>query len=251
MVGIAESVASCGRAAKHEVTTEQGILRFLMPAPGEHPSGLPELTGEPRELRNLVPFEIAAVVALAIVPLPDAVPVALPLFVAATASRWARRREWSQLMHAGAWTAASSVVVGFVALAIAVVAGTPFVEQMSGRAVEWSAFPVVRGSGSQLVLVALIVIAMAVASELALRGWIVERVLELSPGPPVLPVLVGAMAEALVTRGDVAVRIGAGLFGAGLGGIYVAAGRDVIAPIGARVAFSLGALVLEALRIIG
>jgi hypothetical protein len=198
-----------------------------------------------------VPFEVAAILALAVVPWPDAVPVALPLFVVATASRWIRRREWSQRMRGDGFTPASSVIAGLVALAIAVVAGTPFVEQMSGRAVEWSAFPVVRGSGSQLVLVALIVIAMAVASELALRGWIVERVLELSPGPPVLPVLVGAMAEALVTPGDVAVRIGAGLFGAGLGGIYVAAGRDVIAPICARVAFSLGALVLEALRIIG
>jgi hypothetical protein len=95
------------------------------------------------------------------------------------------------------------------------------------------------------------VIAMAVASELALRGWIVERVLELSPGPPILPVLVGAIAEALVTPGDVATGTGAGVFGAGLGWIYVAAGRSVIAPICARIAFSLAAVVLEALRVIG
>jgi hypothetical protein len=198
-----------------------------------------------------VPFEVAAVIALVIVPLPGVMPVALPLLVLATASRWARRRDFGQLMQAGGWTLGSSTAAGLVALGIAVVAGTPFVEKMSGRAVEWSAFPGVRGSASQLVLVAMVVIAMAIASELALRGWIVERVLELSPGPPVLPVLVGAIAEALVTPGDAAARIGARLFGAGLGGIYVAAGRSVIAPICARVAFSLGAAVLEALRIIG
>ena len=206
--------------------------------------------GEPRELRALVPFEVAAILALAIAPLPEVVPIALPLVIVATASRWARRRSWDQLMQPRG-TAGVGIAAGLAALAIAVVAGTPFVELMSGRAVEWSGFPIVRGNISQLVLVALIVIAMAIASELALRGWIVERVLELSPGPPVLPVLVGVIAEALVTPGDVAARIGAGVFGAGLGWIYVAAGRSVIAPICARVAFSLGVVVLEALRVIG
>jgi hypothetical protein len=129
--------------------------------------------------------------------------------------------------------------------------GTPVIEQLTGRAVEWAAFPIVRGNAIQLVLVSLIVVAMAVASELALRGWIVERLLELSPGPPVLPVLVGAMAEGLVTPGDIAARLGALLFGAGLGWIYVAAGRSAVAPICARVAFTLGVLALEGLRITG
>ena len=229
-----------------------------MPAPGDPPADLPpEATGapEPRELRGLVPFELAAVLALAIAPLPDALPVALPLLVVATISRGARRRSFHELMHTDARTVAIGAAAGLAALGIAVVAGAPFVELMSGRTVEWSAFPVVRGNASQLVLVAMIVIAMAIASELALRGWIVERVLELSPGPPVLPVLVGAFAEALVTStlgtGDLAARIGAGAFGAGLGWIYVAAGRSVIAPICARTAFSLAAVVLEALRVIG
>jgi hypothetical protein len=76
-------------------------------------------------------------------------------------------------------------------------------------------------------------------------------VLELSPGPAVLPVLVGAIAEALVTPGDLAARIGGGVFGAGLGWLHVAAGRSVVAPICARLAFGLGAVALEALRVIG
>jgi hypothetical protein len=208
-------------------------------------------SAEPRELRSLVPFELVAVLAVAIAPWPEVVPIALPLFVAASASRWIRGRDWGQLVHGGRGTAAIGGAAGLAALVIALAVGGPFVELMSGRAVEWSVFPIVRGNPSQLVVVALIVTAMAIASELALRGWIVERVLELSPGPAVLPVLTGAIAEAIVTPGDVTVRIGAGLCGAGLGMIYVAAGRSVIAPICAQLAFGLGALVLEALRVTG
>jgi len=209
------------------------------------------LPDAPRALRGLVPFEVAAVVALAIVPLPGALPVALPLLVVASASRWLRRRAWSERMHAEGFAAGIGAAAGLAALAIAVVAGAPLVELISGRAVEWSAFPVVRGSGSQLVLVALVVAAVAIAGELALRGWIVERLRELLPGTVALPVLGGAVAEALVTPGDAAARIGAGVFGAGLGWMYVAGGRSVVAPICARIAFSLGALALEALRVIG
>lgn len=65
-----------------------------------------------------------------------------------TTSRWARRRDWAQLMRADRWTVAVGVAAGLAGLAIALVAGSPFVELMSGRTVEWSAFPVVRGSAS-------------------------------------------------------------------------------------------------------
>jgi hypothetical protein len=179
------------------------------------------------------------------------VPVALPLLVLASLSRWVRGRDWGQLLGGDGRAVAVSAAAGLVARGLAVGVGTPFVELLSNRAVEWSAFPVVRGSAMQAALVALIAIAMATASELALRGWIVERVMELSPGPPILPVLVGAIAEGLVTQGDLASRIGAGVFGAGLGWIYVSAGRNVVAPVCARVAFGLGAVSLEALRLIG
>jgi hypothetical protein len=205
---------------------------------------------EPRELRGLVLLEVAAVLALAIVPLPDAVPVAAPLFAVASASRWMRGRTWSAVLGDGGFSAGAGLAAGLAALVIALVAGGPFVEMMSGRAVEWSGSPVVGGSATQLLLVALIEVALAIAWELSLRGWIVERLRELSPGPPVLPVVVGAIAEALLTPGDLAVRIGAGLFGAGLGWMYVA-GRGAIAPICARIGFGLGAVLLEAVRLIG
>jgi len=204
-----------------------------------------------RALRGLVPFEIAAVLALAIAPLPETLPVALPLFAVATASRWARGRDWSELLAGARGTAGIGAAVGLAALALAVLAGSPVVELVSGRGVEWAMFPMVRGNAAQGVAVALIVGITAAASELALRGWVVERVRELSPGPPILPVLVGALAEAMVTPGGVAARIGAGVFGLGLGWIYVAAGRSVVAPVCARLAFALGAVVLEALRVLG
>ncbi|HEU4731314.1 MAG TPA: CPBP family glutamic-type intramembrane protease [Kofleriaceae bacterium] len=204
-----------------------------------------------RELRGLVPFEVAAVVALALAPLPDLLPVALPLLVVASVSRWIRGRTWTERLRGDGRTVAIGSLAGLAALAASLVVGTPVIEQLTGRAVEWSAFPIVRGNAMQLVLVGLVVVAMAIAGELALRGWIVERLLELSPGPPVLPVLVGAIAEGLVTPGDLAVRLGAVLFGAGLGWIYVAAGRSAVAPICARAAFALGALVLEGLQLTG
>jgi hypothetical protein len=59
------------------------------------------------------------------------------------------------------------------------------------------------------------------------------------------------MAADRGTQGDAWVRIGAVAFGVGLGWIYVAGGRSAAASICARVAFSLGAVVLEGLRIIG
>ena len=50
-----------------------------------------------------------------------------------------------------------------------------------------------------------------------LRGWIVERVRELG-GAPAMAVLVGAIAEALITPGGVGVRIGAGCSASGSAG---------------------------------
>ncbi|MBA3392500.1 MAG: hypothetical protein H0T89_07650, partial [Deltaproteobacteria bacterium] len=91
----------------------------------------------------------------------------------------------------------------------------------------------------------------ALAAEVALRGWLVERMLELSPGPAILPVLVGAIAEAVIMPGNLAARLGAGLFGAGLGWMYVAGGRSIVAPVVARVVFTVGAVMLESLRLIG
>lgn len=189
--------------------------------------------------------------AVAAIPWPDALPIALPLFVAASLARWVRGKSWSDVVRGPASRAAIGALAGLVALALALVLATPVIEYGSQRAIEWTQFPLARGNAQMFAFASLQVVLLAVAWELALRGWIVERVLELSPGPSVLPVLVGALAEAVITPGDLASRIGAGVFGVGLGSLYVAAGRSVLAPICARVAFGLGAVVLEALRAIG
>jgi hypothetical protein len=203
----------------------------------------------PSERRGLVPFEVAVVLAAALVPLP--VPRVVPLLVAASASRWLRGRSWGEVLRGEPLYPAVGAVAGLVALALALTVGTAMVERLTGGAVAWSSYPIVRGSATQLFAVAVVVGTSAIAAELVLRGWIVERVLELGRGGPVLAVLTGAFAEALLAGGGPSVRLGAGLFGAGLGGMYVAAGRGVLAPLAARLAFVLGALGLEALRLVG
>lgn len=191
------------------------------------------------------------VLAIALIPWPEMMPVALPLVACASISRWLRGRSFTEVLHGGTDKALIGALAGAVALGLALVGGTPVVEMVSLRAVEWSSFPSVRGNASQMAVVIVIVTIAAVAYELALRGWIVERMLELAPGPTVLPILVGAIAEAVITPGGVSVRLGAALFGIGLGWMYVAAGRSVIAPMLARIAFQVGAVVLEAMRLIG
>jgi hypothetical protein len=203
----------------------------------------------PRELRGLVPFEVAAVLAAAVVPLP--IPSVVPLLVLASISLYVRRTSWADRMRGPALYAAIGAAAGVVALVLAIGLGTPLVEAVSDRAVNWSMYPVVRGSGTTAVTVAIVVGVGALASEVVLRGWIVERVLELGRGPAVLAVMVGGFAEALLAGGSLEERLGAGIFGLGLGAMYVAAGRSVMAPICARLAFTLGALALEATRVVG
>lgn len=206
---------------------------------------------ETRARRGLVPIEIALVLAIAVIPWPDGLQVGIPLVVAASVCRWLRGRSWSEVISGGRDKALVGAAAGVLALGLALLLGTPVIEALAACGVEWSRFPIVRGSMQQMVMVIVLVSVGAIAAELAFRGWLVERVLELSPGPPILPVLCGALAEAIVMPGNFAARVGAALFGAGLGWMYVASGRSVVAPILARIAFVGGAVLLEGLRVIG
>lgn len=201
-----------------------------------------------RELRSLVPAEVAVVIAAAVVPLP--VPAVVPLLIAASISLWLRGRSWAGVIRGPALYAAIGTAVGLAALALALAVATPLVEAATDSAVQWSMYPVARGSAGTAIMVALVVGISAVAAELVLRGWLVERVLELG-GHRVLAILVGAIAEGMISDGDLTARIGAGVFGLGLGWMYVAGGRSVVAPVCGRLVFSLGALGLEATRMIG
>ena len=196
-----------------------------------------------------MPFEVAVVLVAAIAPLP--VPAAVPLLVVASLSLYLRGRSFGDLLHAPALYAVVGAVAGLASLLLAVVVGTPLVERLTDTAVQWSMFPVVRGSLLGFATMAVIVGVTALATELVLRGWIVDRVLELAPSQRLLAVLTGAFAEALITPGPVDVRIGAGLVGTALGWMFVAGNRSLAAAICARRTFSLGALALEALRVVG
>lgn len=205
-----------------------------------------------RRDRVLLPFEVAQVLAIAIAPLPEQLPVALPLVGIAGLSAWIRGRSLGT-ERSIPLAFPIGAAAGLLALIAALVVGTPLVESIADRAVQWSTYPIARGSFGQAGVVMVVVIATAVAMELALRGWIVERVIALRPrlSPNAVGVGVGAFAEAIITRGDFASRLGAAMFGAGLGWIYVASKRSIAAPVAARLVFTCGALILEALQLIG
>ncbi len=201
-----------------------------------------------RKMRRLVPVEVAAVIAVALAPWPEAIPISLPLFVVATLARLVRGKSWGELLKANG--ALVGAIAGLAALGLSVVLGTPVVEHVTDRAVEWASYPLVRGAGAQLLAIALIVACATAAMECALRGWIVERALELRV-PASVAILIGALVEALLVDGGVTARLGGAVFGIGLGWMYVASGRNLAAPLCARLAFQLGAVVLEWLKLVG
>lgn len=199
-------------------------------------------------------IEIAAVIAIALAPLPPALPVALPLFAVASLSVWLRRRSWGQVVRFDRTHAVIGAVVGVAALLLALIVGDPIASALAGGSVQWSTDPIVRGNTAALGGAIVLALISAVCLELALRGWIVERVLELSGDrvdAPIIAVMVGALVEAVITAGPIASRIGAALFAVGLGIVYCAGKRNALAPIIARATFGVLAVVLQALQVIG
>jgi len=168
--------------------------------------------------------------------------VATALLAIAVASRALRGRGFRELIAWRLGVILVAVLVGAIALAIAV----PLVGAYDVTVVEWWLIPSAREGGARFAIAIALVIANAIALELALRGWILERMLELSPGPPGLPIFTAALAEALVLPGPLAARIGVLLFGAGLGVLYVGSGRNLAVTLVARCAFALGALLWAA-----
>ncbi len=204
------------------------------------------------ERRGLVPIEICAVLAAAILaswdpPLLGAMPIMLPLMVVASIARWACGKSFGEVVRGPASYLGIAALAGLGALILALALGTPIAEAMSDRPVVWASFPLVRGNPSALWTFGVIVTALAAASELVLRAWMVERVLELG-GSTAMAIVVGAIAEALLVSGPIQARLGGFVIGIALGWMYVAAGRNVAVTIVARLAFGLGALALEMLE---
>jgi len=93
-------------------------------------------------------------------------------------------------------------------------------------------------------LVALVFVGcMAFAAEIVLRGWFVQRALDVG-APAWLAIGLGGAAEAVIMPGG----IGAGVFGIGLGLMYVRGGLR--APLCARLAFACGAVLLAACKLV-
>src|SRR5258708_26498264 len=162
---------------------------------------------EARPLRELVLLEIAVVIVAALAPLPELLPAVAPLVVAAMLSRALRRRGWAEVMHGDTTSALVGAAAGLAALGIALAIGTPALEAALDLAIEWSRFAIVRGNASQLFAVIVYVAAIAIVSELVLRGWLGERVLEFAPAQRVLAVLLGAIAEAALQPGAATARL--------------------------------------------
>lgn len=197
--------------------------------------------------RPLLAVEAVAVLACLVIPWP--VPAVLPLLVVASVARYARGQSWAAVSGGGAARWLVGVGVGIVALGLAVAVAGPVVEALGDRPVLWTGGPV-RGSAPTLIAVALLVVASAAAAELALHGYVLERIAALSPGSPGLPIAVAAVVEAAATPGALAARAGALLVGGVLGALYWTGGRSVAAPLGARLGFGLGVIVLELLRVV-
>lgn len=197
----------------------------------------------------LLPVELVALLGCAVAPLvwELPLPVVVPLIAVASLSLAVRRATL-----AGEPTAASAEMfaigagAGLVALALAVLVATPLLSG-GGVAVQWTMFPTVRGSAGQLFTVAVLVAALAVAQEVIFRRWIIERSYQLGASGSG-SILIAAVAEALVGPGPLLARAGMALFGVALGMLYWRAGRRIGPPLAARLAFGLGALVLQWLQ---
>jgi hypothetical protein len=180
------------------------------------------------------------------------------VFVLATAGRMVDGQPWfvARDRDARATVIAGGAIAGGLALGAALWISGPLGDAV-GRGVEWSTLPVVRGSIVQALTVAVVIVAVAFAAELGLRRWLLELVagaLVRAGSSRGLAAAGGVVAAAVLEAaimpldGDAA---GVAVTAVGLGVIYLAAGRRIGAPLAARLVFEVGAVTLQALRLVG
>ena len=118
-------------------------------------------------MRGLVPFEIAVVLVIAMLPLPEMFPVAIPLVAAGSIAKWIRGASWSEVGRANSFAALVGLGAGLAALVLALLGGTPIAEALTSRMVEWSTNATVRGNvamlGGGIILAAMVAICMEAA----------------------------------------------------------------------------------------
>ncbi len=178
--------------------------------------------------------------------------VAGSVVLALRGGRWFEARD---TRDGAGWVALGGVLVGLAGLAAAW-AIAPGVLDVTGRAVEWSTDPVVRGSASLAATLMVVTVAFGLAAELVFRRWLLDRVAAavVGTGEPrhvglAAGVLVAAVIEAAVSPAGEGLRLGTALMAGGLGAVYVTSGGRLVACLGARLAFELGAIAVQALRL--
>ena len=198
----------------------------------------------------LLTTELVVVLACAIAPLP--VPAQLPLLVMAMISLGLRGQTWAERVRFGRDPLVVGAATGVAALVLAL-AITPWIERGAGSLVQWSSVAAVRGKPEMFLVFALITTVMGLAAEMVLRGWVLERVRTLGPGRtgPIAGIAIAAVVEAVFTSEPGAPAFGSFLVGVALGTMYLAAGRNLVVPVAARVCFEVGALVVQATRLVG
>jgi membrane protease YdiL (CAAX protease family) len=201
----------------------------------------------------LLTAELVVVIACAALALP--IPAQLPLLAMALISYKVRSLPWAPRFASAGVVWAVAAAMGVVALGLALVV-TPALEARTGGLVAWTREAVVRGNPQMLVAAAVIISALTAATEVVMRGWILERIREQVAGAGrraslLIAVGVTAAVEAMFTGSGAGwSALGAALVSAALSGLYLAAGRSLVAPIVARLTFELGVLALESLRLV-
>jgi hypothetical protein len=198
----------------------------------------------------LLTAEVVAIIACAVLPLP--VPAQVPLLVMALISFAVRGKMWSDRFESDRLRWAVGAVVGVIALALAWLVVGPVLESRTGGMVGWTRHGMVRGKPDAFLTIAILVAASAIGTELLMRAWILDRIRELVSGRAgvVIAVAVTAIVEAIFVGDPGWSCVGAALVSAALSGLYLASGRSLVAPIAARVTFEVGALLLEAFKLV-
>jgi hypothetical protein len=201
----------------------------------------------------LLTAELVVVIACAVVAIP--IPAQVPLLAMALISYGIRHQSWSERWESTGLLWAVGAAVGAIALALGLVVFTPLLESRTGGLVAWTRDAIVRGNLQMLTTVTLIVAALTVATEVVMRGWILERIREHVPvrgraGAAIAVAATSVIEAIFTTSGAGWSGIGAALVSAALSGLYLAGGRSLVAPIAARLTFDLGVVALESLRLV-
>lgn len=196
---------------------------------------------------------VAAVIAIGF-----PISVMLPLVVVASASLWLRKSSWVDVGFDVDEQTGKLLAVGAALGALAQLANLlvvkPELERLSGRMVELNYLPFVRGNAAALVNGIILTLALAVATEMVFRGFIIKRVAELVDDKLVahgvgVVVSAGLFAWA-VGEGRMSGVVGAFAAGLGYGYLYLACGRRLVLPIAFHAAFETVGLIFIYAKIV-